>query len=67
MNVSIFSSIINNFKSLLKPSDNIESSSTFLSHRPATLNPFDLASVECAQFSGHASKQESHVTVQSQH
>ena len=63
---------MNTFKSLLKTSYNIESilSSSifpiFLAHKSTILNPLDLASVECAQFSGHASKQESHVTVWSQ-
>ena len=63
------------FKILLKSSHNIESalySSNFLSHKSAIFNPFDLARFglsvpkECEQLSGHASKQESHGTVQTQ-
>ena len=68
MNIYIFSSPINNFKILLKPSHNIESvlfSSLFLSHKSAIFNPFDLARFQ-DMFQKAASKQESHVTVPAQ-
>ena len=62
MNVSIFSSPINIFKSLLKPSHNIESSvltsSVFLSYKSAILDLAWRTLLHCKSFSGHASEQE---------
>ena len=66
MIVYIFSSQIDIFKISLKSSHNIESvlfSAIFLLHKSAIFNAFDLACF----LSGHASNQESHVIVQTQH
>ena len=75
MNVYIFSFPINIFKSLLKTRHNIECFAFFnfsvtqvsQSVRPSDLEVRPSEAKVCELFSGHASKQESHVMVQTQH
>ena len=67
MNVSIFLTSINLFRSLLKPSHNIESvlsSLIFFSTSQQFIQ--SRLGIQCHPFSGHASRHESHVAGQTQ-